>query len=121
MGARGFGVGFYAPSGFAVDPAALERAVVRIGARGHGVVVDPGCRDRWQRFAATDDERLAAVLRMAGDPRRRTGDRAARRLRLDAPARPDLDFDALAPRTSAGWATAISPPSSWRRWRGRAW
>ncbi len=69
MGARGFGVGFYAPSGFALDPAAVDRAAVRIGARGHEVVVDPGCRDRWQRFAAPDDERLAAVLRMAGDPR----------------------------------------------------
>ncbi len=25
------------------------------------VVVDPTCRTRWQRFAASDDERLAAV------------------------------------------------------------
>ena len=63
------GVGLYAPSGFAVEPAALDRAVARLEALCARVVVDPTCRTRWQRFAATDDERLAAVLRMAHDPR----------------------------------------------------
>ncbi len=63
------GVGLYAPSGFALDPAAVDRAVVRLEATGRRVIVDPGCRTRWQRFSATDDERLAAVMRMANDPR----------------------------------------------------
>jgi muramoyltetrapeptide carboxypeptidase len=36
---------------------------------GHRVVVDPTCGARWQRFAAPDAERLAAVVRMASDPR----------------------------------------------------
>jgi muramoyltetrapeptide carboxypeptidase len=61
--------GFYAPSGFALDPAAIDRAVARLEALGHPVVVDPTCRMRWQRFSASDDERLAAVERMAQDPR----------------------------------------------------
>ena len=64
-----YGIGLYAPSGFALDPAAIDRAVVLLEARGHAVVVDPTCRARWQRFSAPDDERLAAVLRMAQDPR----------------------------------------------------
>ena len=66
---RSFGIGLYAPAGFAQDPAALTRAVARLEAIGHRVVVDPTCHARWQRFAAPDDERLAAVLRMAADPR----------------------------------------------------
>ncbi|MEO8508750.1 MAG: LD-carboxypeptidase [Betaproteobacteria bacterium] len=68
-GVRPHGVGFYAPSGFALDPAAVDRAVARLEAMGERVIVDPTCRTRWQRFAATDDERLAAVQRMASDPR----------------------------------------------------
>lgn len=63
------GIGLYAPSGFALDPAAVDRAVARFEERGHRVVVDPTCLSRHQRFAASDDERLAAVLRMAADPR----------------------------------------------------
>jgi muramoyltetrapeptide carboxypeptidase len=63
----GFGVGLYAPAGFVPDPGAIERAVARISALGHRVVVDPTCTTRWQRFSANDDERVAAVLRMAAD------------------------------------------------------
>lgn len=63
------GVGLYAPSGFALDPAAVDRAATRLTAMWERVVVDPTCRSRLQRFAAADDERLAAVLRMAHDPR----------------------------------------------------
>ena len=62
-------IGIYAPAGFAQDPAALTRAVARLEAMGHSVLVDPTCGARWQRFAAPDAERLAAVLRMAEDPR----------------------------------------------------
>jgi muramoyltetrapeptide carboxypeptidase len=66
---RSYGIGIFAPAGFAPDPAALDRAIVRLEAMGHRVVVDPTCRARWQRFAAPDAERLAAVVRMASDPR----------------------------------------------------
>ncbi len=63
------GIGIYAPSGFVLEPEALDRAVARFIERGHPVVVDPTCLSRHQRFAASDAERLAAVRRMADDPR----------------------------------------------------
>src|ERR1700687_3428692 len=64
-----FGIGLYAPAGFVTEPAAIARAVARLEALGHRVVVDPTVTARWQRFSAPDDERLAAVMRMADDPR----------------------------------------------------
>jgi muramoyltetrapeptide carboxypeptidase len=57
--------GFFAPAGFATDPAAIDRAAARLAALGHRVHVDPSARGRAQRFAAPDDERLAAIGRMA--------------------------------------------------------
>src|SRR4029453_17255358 len=66
---RTYGIGLFAPASFAQDRAALDRAVARLEGMGHRVIVDPTCRTRWQRFAAPDDERLAAVARMANDPR----------------------------------------------------
>jgi muramoyltetrapeptide carboxypeptidase len=69
MASRTFGIGLYAPAGFATDPAAVTRAVARFEDAGHRVVVDPTAKRRWQRFSAPDDERLAAVMRMAEDPR----------------------------------------------------
>jgi muramoyltetrapeptide carboxypeptidase len=66
---RPHGVGLYGPAGFALDPAAVDRAVPRLEAMWARVIVDPTCKARWQRFTAPDDERLAAVLRMASDPR----------------------------------------------------
>jgi muramoyltetrapeptide carboxypeptidase len=69
MSLRAYGIGLYAPAGFATSPEAVERAVARLTAQGHDVVVDPTCTSRWQRFAATDEGRLAAIVRMAGDPR----------------------------------------------------
>ena len=62
---RSWGVGLYAPAGFATEPAAVARAVARLEAAGHRVTVDPTCGTRWQRFSATDDQRLAAVAFMA--------------------------------------------------------
>ena len=38
---RTWGIGLYAPAGFAQDPVALTRAVARLEALGHRVVVDP--------------------------------------------------------------------------------
>jgi muramoyltetrapeptide carboxypeptidase len=64
-----YGIGIFAPAGFAPDPEALDRAVARLEEMGHRVVVDATCRARWQRFAAPDAERLASVTRMAADPR----------------------------------------------------
>ena len=69
MARRSYGIGLYAPAGFATEPAAMARAVSRLEAAGHRVVVDPTVSTRWQRFSAPDDERLAAVMRMAQDPR----------------------------------------------------
>ncbi len=66
---RALGIGLYAPAGFAPEPAAIERAVARLTTLGHRVVIDPTCGTRWQRFSAIDDERLAAIMRMASDPR----------------------------------------------------
>jgi muramoyltetrapeptide carboxypeptidase len=65
---RTYGIGFYAPAGFVIEADALDRAAARLAALGHKVVVDPTCATRWQRFSAVDDERLAAVMRMAADP-----------------------------------------------------
>jgi muramoyltetrapeptide carboxypeptidase len=65
---RPHGIGLYAPSGFALDPRAIDRAVTRLTAMWERVVVDPTCRTRLQRFSASDDERLAAIVRMARDP-----------------------------------------------------
>jgi muramoyltetrapeptide carboxypeptidase len=69
MPGRTYGIGLYAPAGFATDPAAIARAVSRLQATGHRVIVDATVSTRWQRFSAPDDERAAAVMRMAQDPR----------------------------------------------------
>jgi muramoyltetrapeptide carboxypeptidase len=60
-----FDFGFYAPSGVVVDEAAVDRATRRLLAAGHRVVEDETSRARHQRFAGEDDERLAAIARMA--------------------------------------------------------
>jgi muramoyltetrapeptide carboxypeptidase len=60
--------GIFAPAGFATDPDAIDRAIARLTALGHRVVVDPTARGREQRFSAGDDERLAAIGRMAAAP-----------------------------------------------------
>jgi len=54
-----------APAGFATDPPAVDRAVARLEGLGHRVRCDPTSRSRWQRFSASDDERLAAIARVA--------------------------------------------------------
>ena len=98
---RTYGIGLYAPAGFAQDPAALDRAVALLESLGHSVVVDPTCHQRWQRFAAPDAERLASIERMTGDPRvelaiaLRGGYGWTRLL-------PRLDFDSIA-RSKKRW------------------
>ncbi len=68
MTSRAWNVGIYAPAGCATDPEALDRAVANLEAAGHRVHVDAGCTARWQRFAGSDDERLAALWRVARHP-----------------------------------------------------
>jgi muramoyltetrapeptide carboxypeptidase len=62
---RTFDFGFFSPSGVVVDEVAVDRATRRLLAAGHRVVEDPSSRARHQRFAGDDDERLAAIARMA--------------------------------------------------------
>ena len=66
MSAVDFGV--YAPAGYATDPDAVTRAVDRLRGLGHRVWIDPGTLGRHTRFAGTDDERLAAIGRVAARP-----------------------------------------------------
>lgn len=56
-----------APAGFATDPVAVDRAQALLGKLGHRVRCDATARSRWQRFSAPDDERLAAIARVAAD------------------------------------------------------
>ena len=60
--------GFYAPAGFTTDPPAVARAERRLADLGHTVVRDPTVDTRLMRFAAPDEERLAAIERMAANP-----------------------------------------------------
>ena len=57
-----------APAGFASDPAAVDRAEALLTRLGHRARSDATARTRWQRFSAPDDERLAAIERVAADP-----------------------------------------------------
>ncbi len=61
--------GFYSPAGFTIDAAAIARAERYLAALGHGVIRDVTVDTRHQRFSGADAERLAAVARMASDPR----------------------------------------------------
>ena len=56
-----------APAGFATDPAAVDRAEALLASLGHRVRVDASALGRWQRFSAPDDQRLAAIERVAAD------------------------------------------------------
>lgn len=57
-----------APAGFATDLAAIDRTESLLTGMGHRVKCDPTARSRFQRFSAPDDERLAAIARVAADP-----------------------------------------------------
>jgi muramoyltetrapeptide carboxypeptidase len=58
-------LGVYAPAGYATDPDAVTRAADRLRGMGHRVWIDPAALGRHTRFAGTDDERLAAIGRIA--------------------------------------------------------
>lgn len=55
----------YSPAGVVRDRMALRRAAARLGKLGYSVEIDASARDRLQRFAGSDDARLAAIHRTA--------------------------------------------------------
>lgn len=67
-GLGGLRIGIVAPAGYVTDADAIDRARARLEAMGHRVSVDTSCGQRWQRFAGTDEQRLAAIGRMQDDP-----------------------------------------------------
>ena len=60
-------VGIIAPSGFVPDPAAIDRAAAFLAARGWTVEAGDSVFAREQRFAGSDDLRLADLQRLATD------------------------------------------------------
>ena len=87
---RSYRIGLYAPAGSRHGSGRRSIARWRASKRwGIAVVVDPACTARYQRFAGTDDERRAAVLRMA--------------------AAPDVDL-AMAVRGGYGWSRLLDAP-----------
>lgn len=62
-----------APSGYPLDPAAVERALHRLREQGHRVDGVRATERRYQRFAGTDGERAAELNRLA-DPSRELPD-----------------------------------------------
>ena len=55
----------FAPAGVELRGPALKRARQRLGAIGFNVTLDPSVRARHQRFAGTDEARLATLYRVA--------------------------------------------------------
>ena len=55
----------FAPAGVELRDQALKRARQRLGALGFNVTLDPSVRARHQRFAGTDETRLATLYRVA--------------------------------------------------------
>jgi muramoyltetrapeptide carboxypeptidase len=102
---RSLGFGLFAPAGAAIDLPALDRACALLAARGFEVVEDEAARARHQRFAGTDDARLAAVMRVA--------------------SRPDVDV-AVAIRGGYGWTRLLDRldygalARSGKRWMGHS-
>ncbi len=61
-------IGVIAPSGYAADPSAFQRGLARLRALGHTVKDYSADTPRHQRFAATDEQRLAQIHAAARDP-----------------------------------------------------
>ena len=55
----------FAPAGVELRGPALKRSKQRLGAMGFAVTLDPSVRARHQRFAGTDEARLATLYRVA--------------------------------------------------------
>lgn len=65
--ARNVGIGIVAPSGYAPDPAVVDRAVTRLRAAGARVTLLCNPADKFERFGARDDERVAQLHAAASD------------------------------------------------------
>ena len=61
-------IAIVAPSGYAADPEALDRAIARLRAQGHQVHDLCSAYSRHQRFAASDEERVAQLHAAARHP-----------------------------------------------------
>ena len=61
-------IAIVAPSGYAADPEALRRAATRLRAQGHQVHDFCSAYDKYQRFAATDADRLQQLHDAARHP-----------------------------------------------------
>lgn len=102
---RPLSIALYSPAGRVLDPVALDRARTRLAALGHHVVEDESARAIHQRFAGTDEMRLATLARLA--------------------ARPDVDL-AMAVRGGYGWTRLldridyVALARSGKRWIGHS-
>jgi muramoyltetrapeptide carboxypeptidase len=61
-------IGVIAPSGYAADISAFDRGLARLRALGHTVKDFSADAPRHQRFAATDEQRIAQIHAAARDP-----------------------------------------------------
>ena len=61
-------IAIVAPSGYAADTAAFQRGLARLRALGHTVKDLSAAGDKHQRFAASDEARLAQLHAAASDP-----------------------------------------------------
>ncbi len=61
-------IGIVAPSGYAPDPAVVDRAVARLRAAGARVTLFCDPADKFERFGASDQERVAQLYAAAIDP-----------------------------------------------------
>jgi muramoyltetrapeptide carboxypeptidase len=61
-------IGVIAPSGYAADPSAFQRGLARLRELGHTVKDYSADTPRHQRFAATDEQRIAQIHAAACDP-----------------------------------------------------
>lgn len=61
-------IAIVAPSGYAADPEALDRAVTRLRAQGHQVHDFCSTHSKYQRFAASDGERVSQLHAAARHP-----------------------------------------------------
>ena len=65
---RHVGIGIVAPSGYAPDPAVVDRAVARLHAEGCRVMLFCDPTAKVERFGASDQERVAQLHTAAKDP-----------------------------------------------------
>ena len=64
----GIGIGIVAPSGYAPDAVVVDRAVARLRAEGARVTLFCNPSEKFERFGARDEERVAQLHATASDP-----------------------------------------------------